>query len=71
MPSTWFMKRSAHIQLHLSLSVLFTHNIVQTFSILFCLVIFPVFLNTVFRKAENITKQYIIVKSDMKQFLWR
>ena len=36
---------------------------------LYCLVIFYYFLNTVFRKAGNITKRYIKVKSDLKQFL--
>ena len=37
--------------------------------ILYCLVIFSAILNTVFRKAENITKQYIKVKSEVKVFV--
>ena len=36
---------------------------------LYCLVILSAFLNTVFRKTENMTKDNVKVKSDLKQFL--
>ena len=39
-----------------------------TIGLIYCLIIFSASLNTVFRKAENITKQYIKVESDLKQF---
>ena len=35
---------------------------------LYCLVIFSALLNTVFRKAENTTEQYIKIKFDLKRF---
>ena len=37
---------------------------------LHCVVFFSAFCNAVFRIADNISKEYVKVKSDLKQFLW-